>query len=230
MDIVIIFNNKEDMEHCRGFLYRRGASYETGAYKQAEYIVVTDASEAMEENFFAEDVFLEYVGEVKIGAFDRNHARACRFLTNCSRKDLPQAEDVYDDYCRHVAKREEPEASRGVDLFVYGSFEAALNDAVGMEEGLAEKIRQDVKCSLAAAPEDTIRCVFTSFNLGWNTKHICLLFLDGIDEAGNISLLAEEAIHAALWDYAEKHGIKIEGLEKPKSDIHEDEEEEAEEY
>ena len=44
------------------------------------------------------------------------------------------------------------------------------------------------------------------------------------------SLLAEEAIHAALWDYAEKNGLKIEGLEKPKADIHEDEEEEQEEY
>ena len=44
------------------------------------------------------------------------------------------------------------------------------------------------------------------------------------------SLLAEEAIHAALWDYAEKHHIKIEGLQKPKSDIHEGEEEEEEEY
>jgi nitrogen fixation NifU-like protein len=42
--------------------------------------------------------------------------------------------------------------------------------------------------------------------------------------------LAEEAIHAALWDYAKKHGIEIEGLEQPKSDIHEDEEEESEEY
>ena len=40
------------------------------------------------------------------------------------------------------------------------------------------------------------------------------------------SLLAEEAIHAALWDYAEKNGIKIEGLEKPKTDISEEEEEE----
>ena len=40
------------------------------------------------------------------------------------------------------------------------------------------------------------------------------------------SLLAEEAIHAALWDYAEKHHIKIEGLAKPKSDISEGEEEE----
>ena len=39
------------------------------------------------------------------------------------------------------------------------------------------------------------------------------------------SLLAEEAIHAALWDYAEKHNMKIEGLKKPKSDVHEDEEE-----
>jgi len=40
------------------------------------------------------------------------------------------------------------------------------------------------------------------------------------------SLLAEEAIHAALWDYATKHDIKIEGLEKPKSDIGEEEVEE----
>ncbi|NLK75252.1 MAG: Fe-S cluster assembly scaffold protein NifU [Clostridiales bacterium] len=39
------------------------------------------------------------------------------------------------------------------------------------------------------------------------------------------SLLAEEAIHSALWDYAEKKGIKIEGLEKPKNDIAEEEEE-----
>ena len=55
--------------------------------------------------------------------------------------------------------------------------------------------------------------------------------LDGLPPAKiHCSLLAEEAIHAALWDYAEKHGIKIEGLEKPKSDIHEGEEEESEEY
>ena len=55
--------------------------------------------------------------------------------------------------------------------------------------------------------------------------------LDGLPPVKvHCSLLAEEAIHAALWDYAEKHDIKIEGLEKPKSDIHEDEEEESEEY
>ena len=36
----------------------------------------------------------------------------------------------------------------------------------------------------------------------------------------------EEAIHAALWDYAQKHNIVIEGLDKPKSDISEGEEEE----
>lgn len=41
---------------------------------------------------------------------------------------------------------------------------------------------------------------------------------------------AEEAIHAALWDYAQKNGIEIEGLKKPKFDIHEGEEEESEEY
>ncbi len=51
--------------------------------------------------------------------------------------------------------------------------------------------------------------------------------LDGLPPVKvHCSLLAEEAIHAALWDYAEKHGIRIEGLEKPKSDISEHEEEE----
>lgn len=51
--------------------------------------------------------------------------------------------------------------------------------------------------------------------------------LDGLPPVKvHCSLLAEEAIHAALWDYAQKNHIVIEGLEKPKSDIHEDEEEE----
>ena len=50
--------------------------------------------------------------------------------------------------------------------------------------------------------------------------------LDGLPPVKvHCSLLAEEAIHAALWDYAEKQGIHIDGLVKPKSDIHEDEEE-----
>ena len=51
--------------------------------------------------------------------------------------------------------------------------------------------------------------------------------LDGLPPVKvHCSLLAEEAIHAALWDYAEKHGIKIQGLEKPKSDISEHDEDE----
>ena len=51
--------------------------------------------------------------------------------------------------------------------------------------------------------------------------------LDGLPPVKvHCSLLAEEAIHAALWDYAEKNGIQIEGLEKPKTDIGEEEIEE----
>jgi nitrogen fixation NifU-like protein len=55
-----------------------------------------------------------------------------------------------------------------------------------------------------------------------------------MDELGGLptvkvhcSLLAEESLHAALWDYAQKNGIEIEGLEEPKTDIghsHDDEE------
>ncbi len=48
--------------------------------------------------------------------------------------------------------------------------------------------------------------------------------LDGLPSVKiHCSLLAEEAIHAALWDYATKNNIEIEGLEKPKNDIHEEE-------
>ena len=61
------------------------------------------------------------------------------------------------------------------------------------------------------------------------TNQVVMEALDGLPPVKvHCSLLAEEAIHAALWDYAQKHDIEIEGLEKPKSDIHEDEEEEEE--
>ena len=55
--------------------------------------------------------------------------------------------------------------------------------------------------------------------------------LDGLPPVKvHCSLLAEEAIHAALWDYAQKHNIVIEGLDKPKSDISEGEEDTEEDY
>ena len=41
--------------------------------------------------------------------------------------------------------------------------------------------------------------------------------LDGLPPVKvHCSLLAEEAIHAALWDYAQKHDLSIDGLEQPK--------------
>ena len=44
--------------------------------------------------------------------------------------------------------------------------------------------------------------------------------LDGLPpEKEHCSLLAEETLHAALWDYAEKHGIKTPGLVRPVQDI-----------
>ena len=58
------------------------------------------------------------------------------------------------------------------------------------------------------------------------TNAAVLEALDGLPPVKvHCSLLAEEAIHAALWDYAGKKGIVIQGLKKPKEDIHEEEEE-----
>ena len=55
--------------------------------------------------------------------------------------------------------------------------------------------------------------------------------LDGLPPVKvHCSLLAEEAIHAALWDYAEKNNIVIEGLSKPVNDIAEKEEDVSETY
>lgn len=49
--------------------------------------------------------------------------------------------------------------------------------------------------------------------------------LDGLPPVKvHCSLLAEEAIHAALWDYAKKNNIEIPGLKEPKKDIHDGEE------
>lgn len=48
--------------------------------------------------------------------------------------------------------------------------------------------------------------------------------LDGLPPVKiHCSLLAEEAIHAALWDYAKKNHITIDGLKPPVEDIEETE-------
>ncbi|MCR5687716.1 MAG: Fe-S cluster assembly scaffold protein NifU [Lachnospiraceae bacterium] len=49
--------------------------------------------------------------------------------------------------------------------------------------------------------------------------------LDGLPPVKvHCSLLAEQAIHAALWDYAQKENIVIDGLKPPVNDIEETEE------
>lgn len=54
------------------------------------------------------------------------------------------------------------------------------------------------------------------------TNRAVMEALDGLPPAKvHCSLLAEEAIHAALWDYANRHGIVIEGLKEPVEDIEE---------
>ena len=45
--------------------------------------------------------------------------------------------------------------------------------------------------------------------------------LDGLPAVKtHCSCLAEESVHAALWDYAQKNDIKIEGLKPPVPDKH----------
>ncbi len=54
------------------------------------------------------------------------------------------------------------------------------------------------------------------------TNKVVMEALDGLPPIKvHCSCLAEEALHAALWDYAEKNGIVIEGLKKPVKDVEE---------
>lgn len=53
--------------------------------------------------------------------------------------------------------------------------------------------------------------------------------LDGLPPVKmHCSLLAEESLHAALWDYAEKNHITIEGLKPPVKDVHDHDTEDEE--
>ena len=61
------------------------------------------------------------------------------------------------------------------------------------------------------------------------TNRAVMEALDGLPPVKvHCSLLAEEAIHAALWDYAKKNNIVIEGLKEPVEDIEELETEDEE--
>ena len=52
------------------------------------------------------------------------------------------------------------------------------------------------------------------------THKVVMEALDGLPPVKvHCSCLAEEALHAALWDYAEKNHIVIDGLERPVNDI-----------
>lgn len=54
------------------------------------------------------------------------------------------------------------------------------------------------------------------------TNKVVMEALDGLPPIKvHCSCLAEEALHAALWDYAEKNHIVIKGLQRPVNDIDE---------
>ncbi|MCR5702539.1 MAG: Fe-S cluster assembly scaffold protein NifU [Lachnospiraceae bacterium] len=93
-----------------------------------------------------------------------------------------------------------------------------------------DKIIQDVKfktfgCGAAVATSSMATELVKGKSVNEALKVTNKAVMEALDGLPPIkvhcSLLAEEAIHAALWDYAEKNNIVIEGLEKPVNDIEE---------
>jgi len=51
------------------------------------------------------------------------------------------------------------------------------------------------------------------------TNQAVMEALDGLPDAkAHCSCLAEEALHAALWDYTQKNGIAVDGIKPPKDE------------
>ena len=70
---------------------------------------------------------------------------------------------------------------------------------------------------------DQVRQGETIFEIG--TNKAVMEALGGLPPVKvHCSLLAEQAVHAALWDYAQKNHITIEGLKPPVNDVDELEE------
>lgn len=106
-----------------------------------------------------------------------------------------------------------------------------IDDSVGTSP--AEAIVRDVKfktfgCGAAVATSS----IATELIMGKTVEEALKLTNKAVQEAlGGLpavkihcSLLAQEAVHAALWDYAQRKGITIEGLKPPVNDIEEREE------
>ena len=110
---------------------------------------------------------------------------------------------------------------------------AKCGDIMKIYMKIQDNVIQDVKfktfgCGAAVATSsmatEMIKGKSVDDALGLTNKAV-MEALDGLPPVKvHCSLLAEEAIHAALWDYAEKNHIKIDGLSKPKNDISEGEE------
>ncbi len=98
------------------------------------------------------------------------------------------------------------------------------------------QIIQDVKfktfgCGAAVATSSMATEMVKRKNYPWEamevTNKAVMEALDGLPPVkGTLFSARREAIHAALWDYAQKNGIEIKGLVKPKTDIGEEDVEE----
>ncbi len=99
-------------------------------------------------------------------------------------------------------------------------------DAVKPEDAIVRDVKfKTFGCGAAVATSS----IATEMIMGKTVKDALLLTNKAVQEAlGGLppvkihcSLLAEEAVHAALWDYAKNKGITIEGLKPPVEDIEE---------
>lgn len=94
-----------------------------------------------------------------------------------------------------------------------------------IEDGVVEDVKfKTFGCGAAVATSSMATELIKGKTIAEALKITNKAVMDALDGLPPVkvhcSILAEEAIHAALWDYAQKNNIQIEGLKPPREDIH----------
>lgn len=211
-DIVIIFSKKEDASKCAGYLYRHGESYETGTFRKRHYIVITEASGEITDEFSGDDVFVEYERQVKIGMFHTGKETiAYKFLSNCETVDLPMVEDIYREHLGRKKKQNDTEHTDSPDVYLFGHLsKPAADEMEKLEPGLAKEAERNLNSPDAQITvNDRIHCTVTGFHPGWNPKYICILSDNRVTGQELVELMTKLGYFCRNQNYKHESVIRV---------------------
>lgn len=176
MDFIIMFSRNDDLDQCASYLYRSGIAFEKESFNNIGYLAIPDTPKHIEDYFISDYFFLDFRGEETVAGFDKENTYKASVFSNAYHTDFPMAKDVYHDYLEKRDARIRTQIYPKPDIFCFGyprekEWGAIEEIAPGITATVKHNLDIDAQCGL----RNTIRCVYTPFNYGWNTKYICIV-------------------------------------------------------